>query len=110
MARMNPGKRTEGAASLKVSYSQAVPPNLRGKVREVSGVLVDQASRKHGAATELMRKTMLEADLNGLALLVVVAPFDDEPMSETALRHWYGRMGFNEIQKSPCVMVRPAKN
>lgn len=107
---MTPGKRTEGAASLKVSYSQAVPAHLRGKVRELSGVLVDQASRKHGAASELMRKTMLEADLNGLALLVVVEPFDDEPMNETALRHWYQRQGFNEIQQKPCVMVRPAKN
>jgi GNAT superfamily N-acetyltransferase len=106
---MKPGTRTEGAASLKVSYSQAVPVHLRGKVRELSGVLVDSASRGHGAASALLATVITEADLNRMALLVVVEPFGDTPLNETALAAWYERHGFKTIQDTPPVMVRPAR-
>ena len=105
---MRPGQRTEGDASLKVSYSMAVPPPLRGKVREVSQVLVDQASRGKGAATALMRKVMQEADLNHMALLLTVKPFDSEPMTKEQLAYWYERLGFWVLQPEPVVMLRPA--
>lgn len=103
---MRPGQRTEGAASLKVGYSMAVPPNLRGKVRELSSVLVDAANRGQGAATALMRKVMAEADLNHMALLVMPEPFDSEPMDKNALALWYGRLGFKVLQAKPMVMIR----
>lgn len=105
---MKPGMRKEGPARLKVGYSQAVPTHLRGKVRELSGVLVDSASRGHGAASALLAKVITEADLNHMALLVVVEPFDDEPLDLAALSSWYSRHGFKLIQDSPRVMVRPA--
>jgi len=100
------GHRQSEGASLRVTYSQAVPPHLRGKVREVSSLMVDQAVRGHGHATRMMRDVMSEADAEDLALLVVVEPFDDSPVDAVALRGWYSRMGFVEIQSEPCVMVR----
>ena len=106
---MKPGTRKEGPASLKVSYSQAVPAHLRGKVRELSAVSVDEASRGKGAASALLAKVITEADLNHMALLVVVEPFGDAPLNEFALRSWYARNGFQTIQDKPPVMVRPAQ-
>lgn len=103
---MKPGTVQLGAASLRLSYSQLAPSHLRGKLREVSSLLVDQASRGKGCATALMREVMAQADQNGVALLVHVEPFDESPMDEARLRDWYERLGFSEIQVMPCVMVR----
>lgn len=100
------GYRHAEGAQARVTYSQAVPPHLRGRVREVSSLMVDQAARGHGHATQLMRDLMREADDADLALLVVVEPFDDSPIDAVALKGWYSRMGFVEIQAEPCVMVR----
>jgi len=105
---MRPGKRTLGDASLKIGYSMAVPPHMRGKVRELSSLAVDQAARGKGAASALMAQTIKEADLNHMALLVVVEPFDDAPMDKLSLTRWYERQGFKPIQADPLVMVRPA--
>ncbi len=44
-----------------------------------------------------------------MALLVVVEPFDDEPMTKEQLAYWYERLGFNVLQPEPLVMVRPAR-
>lgn len=103
------GTRTNGPASLKVSYSQMVPPNQRGLVREVSAILCDQASRGKGHATSLMAGVMADADAGRITLLVVVEPFADEPLDTPALRAWYERLGFVEIQAKPCVMARMPK-
>ena len=103
------GKRTNGPASLKVSYSQMVPPPMRGQVREVSAILCDQASRGKGHATALLESVMREADAGRMTLLVVVEPFEDKPLDADALRSWYQRRGFVEIQAAPCVMARTPK-
>ena len=106
MDGMNGLHRHEGARA-KVSYSQAVPVHLRGHVREVSGLVCDEASRGKGHATALMRELMQQADDLGLTLLVVVAPFSDGPMGEQQLTDWYSRMGFRILQHKPAVMARP---
>lgn len=103
------GKRTNGPASLKVSYSLMVPPPMRGQVREVSAILCDQASRNKGHAKALMADVMADADRNRITLLVVVEPFEDKPLDADALRAWYERLGFVEIQSAPCVMARAPK-
>lgn len=105
---MKPGTRTEGPASLKLTFCQAVPAPMRGKVREVSKVKVAQGHRGQGHASALMRKVCQEADLNHMALLLEVEPFDDEPLTTEQLAYWYERLGFKVIQPSPLVMVRPA--
>ena len=105
---MKTGEIGMNGSSLNLSYSQAVPPHLRGKCREISSLVTDQASRGHGSASELMREVIMQADHEGMALLVVVAPFDGEPIDADNLRKWYARLGFVEIQHEPCVMVRVA--
>ena len=106
---MKPGKRTEGHASLKLGFCQAVPAPMRGKVREISSVEVPQEHRGQGHARALMRKVCQEADLNHMALLLEVEPYGDEPMTTEQLAYWYERLGFKVIQPSPLVMVRPAQ-
>lgn len=103
---MKPGTIQLGPASAHIGYSGIVPPHLRGKLREVSSLVVDQASRGKGFASALMREVIDQADQTAVALLVVVEPFDDGPLAAENLRFWYARMGFTEIQAMPCVMVR----
>ena len=103
---MKPGTVQLGAASCRLAYSQLVPGNLRGKLREIASLVVDQASRGRGAATALLDSIIEQADQTGVALLVVVEPFDDEPLDAAKLRDWYAKFHFVEIQAMPCVMVR----
>ena len=107
---MKTGTIKHGSAQAKVSYSQMVAPHLRGKLREISSLIVDQSERGHGSATELMHILTTQADESGLTLLVVVEPFDDEPIDGDRLRNWYERLGFIEIQHLPCVMARPPRH
>lgn len=95
-----------GPASVRVSYSQAVPAPLRGKVRELSSLSVDATARGQGFARALLDKVILDADQQGLALLVIVEPFDDSPIDAAKLADWYSRMGFERVQHEPLVMVR----
>ena len=107
---MKPGVVHLEGASLRLSYSSLAPPHLRGRLREISSLLVDQASRGKGCATALMREVMAQADQGGVCLLVHVEPFDDAPVDAKRLRDWYEKLGFQEIQVMPCVMVRkPAR-
>ena len=95
-----------GPATAKVTHSQMVPAHMRGRAREVSSLVVDAAYRGHGYARALMTTLIEEADADGLVLLVVVAPFDDSPMDQSALQAWYERLGFVAIQADPLVMAR----
>ena len=103
---MKTGTIQLGPASLRLGYSGLIPGHLRGKLREISSLLVDQAARGKGAASALMREVVRQADQSSVALLVIVEPFEDGPMDEAGLREWYSRLGFTEIQLMPCVMVR----
>ena len=105
---MKTGTYTEGSASARISYSQLVAPSLRGRLREVSSLVCDAAHRGHGHATALLQKLCRLADADGITLMVVVDPFDDEPINADSLRQWYERHGFIEIQVMPCVMARQA--
>ena len=106
---MKPGTIQLGPASLRLSYSGLAPPHLRGKLREVSSLVVDAAARGKGFATALMREVIEQADAQRVALLVNVEPFDDGPLDAESLRFWYARLGFVEIQPMPCIMVRAPK-
>ena len=103
---MKTGARTNGPASLKVSFSQMVPVTQRGLVREVSAVLCAAEHRHDGHASALLKEVTREADASRTTLLVVVKPFDDQELSQEQLAAWYQRLGFVEIQARPCVMAR----
>ena len=106
---MKPGTIQLGPASLRLGYSGLIPGHLRGKLREISSLIVDQAARGKGAASALMASVIEQADQSGVVLMVVVEPFEDGPLDESDLRDWYSRLGFIEVQVMPCVMARPPK-
>jgi GNAT superfamily N-acetyltransferase len=106
---MKTGTRSNGPASLKVSYSQMVPASSRGLVREVSSVLCEPEYRKDGHASALLKEVMREADASRVTLMVMVKPYDAGGMDGAQLSGWYHRLGFVEIQAAPCVMARSPK-
>jgi N-acetylglutamate synthase-like GNAT family acetyltransferase len=106
---MKTGDYTVGYARCRVGISELVAPELRPKLREISGLVCDAASRGKGHATRVMSQVIAVADDHGMTLLVVPQPFEDEPMDKTTLRGWYARLGFRVIQAQPCVMARPPK-
>jgi N-acetylglutamate synthase-like GNAT family acetyltransferase len=105
---MKNGRHALGPASCVVSYSYAVPSNMRGKLREITGLQVKRSDRGQGHGTALLKQVAEEADKAALALLVVVEPYDSEK-SQWDLGNWYRKHGFVDIQVSPRVMVRAPK-
>lgn len=97
-----------GPASVRLGYSQMVPSNLRGHVRELASLHVPFKDRRQGHATALMRKVCADADHERKLLILRVEPFDDEEMTATELTDFYARFGFIELQ--PGVMARQAAN
>ena len=104
---MRTGDYTEGPARCRVGLCELVAPELRPKLREVSGLVCDASSRGKRHATALMQRLIAIANDHGMTLLVVPEPFEDEPMNTNTLRDWYARLGFRVIQAQPCVMARP---
>jgi GNAT superfamily N-acetyltransferase len=109
MDGMKPGTRTQGPASLRLSYCQGVPANLRGGLLEVSHVYTTPEDRGAGAASLLLQKVCAEADRAGKVLLAAPKPYDDGPLDRQALIEWYSSFGFDLIQTRPApLMARPA--
>lgn len=92
------GKRTFGPASLKLSYSQAMPADMRGGFREIWEVWCPEDSRGRGYASGLMRNVCAQADRAGLILILF-------PGSES-LADWYLTFGFDIVQENPLMMSR----
>lgn len=90
------------SARCRVTYSQMVPPHLRGRCREVYGVKALEQGKGHGTA--LMRKLCDSADSARLCLLLTV---DD---GNKRLVAWYAGFGFTPIQADPLVMARMPAN
>ena len=95
---MKLGQRTNGAASLTLSHSTALPSRLR-EVVEVSQVSTDPESRRQYLATGLLREVCNEADREHVVLMLL-------PEGEDWLQCWYERFGFIRIQENPVLMAR----
>jgi N-acetylglutamate synthase-like GNAT family acetyltransferase len=94
------GLRTLGPASLRLSYSQAVAPHLRGGLRELSHLTSAELGKGHG--TRLLKSVIDEADKSGITLMLTA---DTESLAD-----WYSRNGFQLLQEDPRIMVRlPAR-
>lgn len=52
--------------------------------------------RGQGLATKIMEEVKQRAQQCGLPLFVMPMAYADEPMDDTALAEWYGRLGFTE--------------
>jgi ribosomal protein S18 acetylase RimI-like enzyme len=80
------------------------PEALHGKVWQVTGLYVPPEDRRKGYGSALMARIQDKARKKGKAVLVHVKPEGD--MTPEALRAWYARLGFREIQAEPLLMVR----
>lgn len=99
---MNPGLRTHHSASLSVAVAKGLPVDMWEKTREI--IDVNATARRRGHATALMWTVCAEADLAWLTLIVQPLVFDDG-MAQDKLEKWYKKFGFDEIQKTPVVLM-----
>jgi GNAT superfamily N-acetyltransferase len=108
---MTPGRRHLGHAELYVRVSTVVSPENRSRIRELVDLFVVEGKRGMGQGTRLLNKVCREADLQRMALMVHVKPFDridpDAAVDTQRLSGWYAKHGFQPIQQEPeIVMVR----
>lgn len=93
-------------ASCHVGESVQIPAHMRSRVLEVSSFYVPPEHRRLRYAEGLMAVLCAEADRHEKILLVHCQPFGDSIESD-ALRAWYERHGFQEIQPEPLLLARP---
>lgn len=98
---MKPGKRQLGPCTLKLTYSQIVPSNLRGGLLEISQLQTAEEHQRKGYATRLLDEVCQEADEERKVLVIM-------PDSGW-LTLYYGRFGFEPIQQEPVIMARAPK-
>lgn len=105
---MKPGERKQGPASLLVSVSKIVRPELRPGLREISLVHCEPEHRRNGWANALLQQVTLEADSGNIALILTVRPYDNEATDPNAdrLEQWYAAHGFVRFQDAPLMMMR----
>jgi len=95
---MKPGTRSYGAASLQVAIPRALPPRMHARILELVHLFVPEESRRQGHATELLNRTIEEADRTRTVLFLCV---EDPP-----LEAFYQRFKFRAIQRNPLLMAR----
>ncbi len=99
------GQRKYGAASLMVNCPKCVPESMRPYIFELTNIYTKNDNRKKGNASELMRRTISEADKQGKILILTVKP-DDETIDKQSLQQWYARFGFDVLQEDISMMIR----
>ena len=100
---MPPGRIELNGAMLEIGHCALVPPKMRGKLREIVGLVVLPGARQEGRASALMREVCGQADAHGIVLVltVVADPFSAPAMSAPELAGWYSRrFGFKGIESS----------
>lgn len=94
---MKTGTIALGNASIHINYSQVIPPNQRGKARELTEFHVPEAHRGKGEGSALLQDVCDQADNEGLLLLITA----DTPR----LAEYYQRFGFVIIQQENVIML-----
>jgi GNAT superfamily N-acetyltransferase len=102
------GEYTHGAASLRLSYSMAMPAHMRGGIREVTNVYTLESERGKGSASALLKQVCDEADESGIVLILLPKQNDATGLDDLRLIAWYERNGFISIQDNPILMARQA--
>ena len=82
-----------------MSKLEGLSEKQRGNLREVTKVQTRPDRRRMGDAKWLMCEVCVEADLEEKVLLLIVAPFADEPMDEMALELFYRTFRFKTLQR-----------
>lgn len=111
MDGMKPGTITLGPASLHLSYSAIVPPNLRGNALEITELLTCPSERGNNHANSLMQDVCEQADQANKLLLLMPESSDNNGLTTEQLFDWYmRRFGFVVLQLSPkTILVRMPK-
>lgn len=100
---MNLGSREHKGASLRISMCEAMPEDMRDKTREV--VSLASTNPRKGHATTLMWTVCHEADQAGVMLLLQPKQFGGGEMDNGKLERFYGRFGFQVVQREPAVLM-----
>lgn len=98
------GIRTHEGASVEIVTPMSLPAHMRGHVREVFDLKSEEQRKGHASA--LMRKVCAEADIETMALMLMV---NVEDTAETLVK-FYQRFGFKATKDGyeiPIVMIRP---
>lgn len=109
---MPTGERTVGkVARLRVRQTDAVPLEMRKRVREVVGFEVDAEHQRKGYGTRLMNKVCEEADAANIVLVLWPDPYGEDAaitaMTQEQLVEWYNHsFGFAVLQMNPILMAR----
>lgn len=100
------GKRVCGPASLTLSMTTSVPKELRSGIRELSGLVTDEAQRRKGYADALLHTVCYEADKERKVLLLTVK--GDLP--DHKLVKLYEKHGFQILQTQPNILMARKAN
>lgn len=99
---MRPGLRMiNNDAQLEVVISNAVPPHMKFKTREIIGFYVKPEMRRKRLATMLLNLVCQEADANRMTLILLARPAEEDGISEDQLVEFYQKFGFNKLQETP---------
>lgn len=104
---MTPGVREHKAASLRLVESEAMPEDMRDRIREI--VSLKSENPRKGHATTLLWSVCHEADQNKTVLILQPKPFGDGAMDDRKLEGFYNKFGFVRIQDAPVLMARQPK-
>lgn len=106
MDELKPGVIALGPASLRLSYSALVPPNLRGNALEITELLTQTNERGQNHANSLMQDVCEQADQAGKLLLLMPERYGQDGLTTEQLSDWYQRRhGFVVLQLSPKIIL-----
>jgi GNAT superfamily N-acetyltransferase len=63
----------------------------------LDSIWVERGHRRQGIGTGLLTQVLVDAEVEGVEVHLYPEGFSGCPMSDTALRAWYGRHGFEMI-------------
>jgi len=92
------GKREYQDSSCWVRMMADLPTSARDSVRLIHDLQTAKGMQGRGQGTQLLRKVCIEADKDGMTLILM--PDTDK------LEKWYTSFNFNRVQDSPVLMVR----
>lgn len=103
---MESGQVLQGPASLKL---QPFPGMEDCAILQIVGFHTFEGEQGKGHGTALMREICRRADMSMFILVLSPEPFGKRTMDAKQLESWYGKFGFEVIQKRPVLMCREPK-
>lgn len=101
---MNGPRQLDGAMCHIMPVSH-LPAHLARSLRMVVGVFVPEHKRGEGLATALMREVCVEADREGISLILEPKQSSATGLTDGQLEGWYERLGFQRFQDHPVVLM-----